>query len=123
MHVGYCTGDDKPEAVDFLSILTNHCEHWWDIGLLLKLSPAVLGQIKHDNHSEREYFRVTLDKWLQLNCNATWGELELAITNARRLALGYKSLESLDSKKVVHVLCDVVTIMNIHCTSSYMLYD
>lgn len=90
--------DEKPQPAQFLSFLTNHCKLWWDIGLLLELMPSVLDQIEHDNQSQRDCFRVTLQKWLQLDNKATWGRLELAITNANRLSLGYESLSSLTSK-------------------------
>ena len=41
---------------------------------------------------DRECFRVTLEKWLQLNVGVTWGNLELAITNANRESLGLQPL-------------------------------
>ena len=40
----------------------------------------------------RECFRVTLEKWLQLNVGVTWSKLELAITNANRESLGLPPL-------------------------------
>ena len=41
---------------------------------------------------DRECFRVTLEKWLQLNVGVTWANLELAITNASRESLGLQPL-------------------------------
>ena len=41
-----------------------------------------------DHHTLSERFRVTLEKWLQLNVGVTWGNLELAITNVNRGNLG-----------------------------------
>ena len=41
---------------------------------------------------DRECFRVTLEKWLQLNVGVTWANLELAITNANCQGLGLQPL-------------------------------
>ena len=41
---------------------------------------------------DRECFRATLEKWLQLNVGVTWADLELAITNANRESLGLQPL-------------------------------
>ena len=41
---------------------------------------------------DRECFRATLKKWLQLNVGVTWANLELAITNANRESLGLQPL-------------------------------
>ena len=45
-----------------------------------------------DYHTLSERFRVTLEKWLQLNVGVTWANLELAITNATRESLGLNPL-------------------------------
>ena len=47
-----------------------------------------------DHHTMSERFRVTLEKWLQLNVRVTWGNLELAITNANRESLGLQPLST-----------------------------
>ena len=52
----------------------------------------MLNQVEADHHTVRERFRVTLEKWLQLNVGVTWGNLELAITNANRESLGLQPL-------------------------------
>ena len=41
-----------------------------------------------------ERFRVTLEKWLQLDVRATWAGLELAITNANRKSLSLQPLST-----------------------------
>ena len=41
---------------------------------------------------DRECFRAILEKWLQLNVEVTWSNLELAITNANRESLGLPPL-------------------------------
>ena len=50
-----------------------------------------------DHHTLSERLRVTLEKWLQLNVEVTWSNLELAITNANRESLGLPPLAT--SKK------------------------
>ena len=41
---------------------------------------------------DRECFREILEKWLKLNIEVTWSNLELAITNANRESLGLQPL-------------------------------
>ena len=64
-----------------------------------------------DYHTLSERFRVTLDKWLQLNIGVTWGNLELAITNANRGSLG---LEPLTTGKWYILYIAKLTKMVIH---------
>ena len=45
-----------------------------------------------DYHTLSERFRITLEKWLQLNVGVTWGNLELALTNANCESLGLHPL-------------------------------
>ena len=90
----YCLDDQRPDARDLQRFLTSYCEYWRDIGLQLELKSSVLDQIEADHHKQRECFRVTLDRWLKLNVGVTWGNLELAITNANRESLGYKPLKT-----------------------------
>lgn len=82
--------NQKPELKDLQRFLTDHCKHWRDIGLLLGLKSSVL-DLEVSAHP-RECFRVTLEKWLQLNDGVTWENLELAITNANRAILGLDPL-------------------------------
>ena len=65
---------------------------WRSIGLQLQLKTSVLDQVEADYHTQSERFRVTLEKWLQLNVAVTWAYLELAITNANRESLGLQPL-------------------------------
>ena len=77
--------------------MTDHCEHWNAIGLHLDLNQPVLNIIARDHPmNERERFRVTLDRWLVMDTDASWSTLELAITNANREKL---SLDPLDTSK------------------------
>ena len=85
-------GDQRPESRDLQRFLTDYCEHWRATGLQLGLKASVLNQVETDHHTVRECFRVTLGKWLQLNVGVTWGNLELAITNANRESLGLQPL-------------------------------
>ena len=88
----YCLDDQRPDVRDLQRFLTSYCEYWRDIGLQLGLQSSVLDQVAADCHAQRERFRVTLDRWLQVNVRVTWGDLELAITNANRAGLGHEPL-------------------------------
>jgi len=95
MYVCICTilDDQRPEPKDLQRFLTDYCEHWRDIGLQLGLKSVVLNQVASAHPmQDRECFRVTLEKWLQLNVGVTWENLELAITNANRESLGLEPL-------------------------------
>ena len=56
-----------------------------------------------DYHTLSERFRVTLEKWLQLNVGVTWANLELAITNANRESLGLQSVSLGKENTIVRV--------------------
>ena len=61
---------------------------------------------------DRECFRVTLEKWLQLNVRVTWANLELAITNANRESLGLQPLTTGKESLCVQVyLTNILTIV------------
>ena len=85
-------GDQRPESKDLQRFLTDYCKHWRGTDLQLGLKTSVLDQVEADNHTQSERFRVTLEKWLQLNVGVTWGNLELAVTNANRENLGLQPL-------------------------------
>ena len=84
--------NQRPEPKDLQRFLTDYCKHWRGTGLQLGLKTTVLDQVEADHHTVRERFRVTLEKWLQLNVGVIWGNLELAITNANRESLGLQPL-------------------------------
>jgi len=85
--------NQRPEPKNLQRFLTDYCEHWRDIGLQLGLKSVVLNRVASAHPmQDRECFRVTLKKWSQLNVGVTWGNLELAITNANRESLGLEPL-------------------------------
>ena len=84
--------NQRPESKDLQRFLTDYCKHWRGTGLQLGLKSSVLDQVEADYHTLSERFRVTLEKWLQLNVGVTWANLELAITNANRQSLGLQPL-------------------------------
>jgi len=85
--------DDKADANDVDDILTDYCRLWRGVGLKLGLQASVLGNIEDDYSRQRKRFEKTLHAWMgQYGDNATWGVLELAITNANRVDLGLKPL-------------------------------
>ena len=79
------------------------------------LKSCVLENIEADNSEQRKRFEITLSNWLKLDGNnATWGVLELAISNANRENLGLKALSE---SKHQH---DFVLFM-LSCMYSYAL--
>ena len=98
-------GNEKLEARDYFKFLVNYALQWRSIGLKLGLQSAVLDLIGADHPNQyQECFRLTLDRWLQQDINATWSTLELAITNANRESLGIHPLNS--SKAHVTIATD-----------------
>ena len=82
-----------PGSKDLHRFLTDYCKYWRDIGVQLGLKSSVLDLVASAHPmQDRECFRVTLEKWLQLNVGVTWSNLELAITNANRENLGLQPL-------------------------------
>jgi len=74
-------------------ICTKYAASWRQIGLKLGLDASVLNNIEIDYHQQRNRFEETLRKWMKLaGNNATWGALELAITNANREELSLEAL-------------------------------
>ena len=91
-YISTMLGDHRPEPVDLHRYHTKYCKHWRSTGLHLGLELSVLNQVEADYNTLNERFRVTLEKWLQLNVGVTWGNLELAITNANRESLSLQPL-------------------------------
>ncbi|XP_065902160.1 uncharacterized protein [Dysidea avara] len=84
------------DANSVTEILTEYSRLWRQIGLKLGLNSTVLENFKRDGTDQRDRFEKTLNAWQRLaGSNATWGALELAITNANREDLGLKSLPKL----------------------------
>ena len=66
---------------------------WRPIGLKLGLDTSVLNNAEADYHGQRKRFEVMLSMWMKQDGeNATWGVLELAITNANREELSIEAL-------------------------------
>ena len=79
--------------MDINAILTEHCKLWQGTGLNLGLTQGVLDSIEHDHGALRKRFEETLKMWLRKDQDkATWGVLELAITNANRAELSFPKL-------------------------------
>ena len=95
----YILDDQRPQSIDLQRFLTAYCKHWRGTGLQLRLETSVLDVVEAEYHELSECFRVTLDKWSHLNVGVTWGNLELAITNANRQSLGLPPLTT--SKRYV----------------------
>lgn len=68
---------------------------WQAIGLNLGLKQFVLDAIAADNPlNQNERFRVTLQRWMEMDVEASWSTLELAITNANRTKIGNPPLKA-----------------------------
>jgi len=104
--------DQKPTENELNRFLTKYCTLWRPIGLKLGLQTCVLDMVKSSHHTEpRECFRVTLQKWLQLDGdNATWQTLELAITNAKREELDCKLPSHSDTLLILHILISRISV-------------
>ena len=88
---------EKVDKITDGEILTKYANLWRGVGLNLGLERYLLDNIDEDYQRQRQKFEGTLDAWIDKDQdNATWGVLELAITNANRakLALG-RLLESM----------------------------
>ena len=64
-----------------------------------------------NSKQDRECFRVVLDKWLQLNNEVTWANLELAITNANRQILGFQPLTTSKECVCTHACVNLFSYM------------
>ena len=81
---------------------------WREIGLKLRLENSVLDIIEVEHTQQRKRLEKTLDAWLKQNQDkATWGVLELAITNANRAELALQPLSDLDTSKNIYVAISV----------------
>ncbi|XP_065901708.1 uncharacterized protein [Dysidea avara] len=81
------------DANSFTEFLTQYSFLWNKIGLKLGLSRSVLENIQADIPKQVDRFERTLQDWLKLDGDsATWGVLELAMTNANRQYFELKPL-------------------------------
>ena len=94
-------GNEKADPGSFDEIVTKHCILWREIGLKLGLKSSVLDIIDADNpNDQKKRLSKTLDAWIKQDQDkATWGVLELAITNANRAQLALPLLSYLDTGK------------------------
>ena len=124
MYYVYCGLDDqRPKLQDLPRFLTDHCKHWRGTGLQLGLKFSVLDQVEHDYHTLSERFRIVLEKWLQLNVGVTWGNLELAITNANRESLGLQPLTTGKEKVYSSYVANLAGIFGYYCIDTTTMQD
>ena len=81
-------------------VIRKYATKWHDIGIELGLNLDVLDIIEKDNSQQSIIcFQKTLDKWLKLNAdNATWKNLEVALTNVNRANLLLDPLDDVYGK-------------------------
>ena len=119
--VHFYIGDEIPRAKDYQKFLVKFCVHWKSIGLNLGLNEDVLKEIEADHRNQhKDCFGLTLNRWLDQDINATWSKLELAITNARRAALGIT--EMLDTSKE-HIMTLCLHILLCKKCSRYKVFE
>jgi len=101
---------------DLNRYVTNvYAADWKDIGLELGLQLYTLNNIQKNNHSiVEECLKDVLDKWLTLTPNATWGTLEIALTNVKRQQLG------LDPVDDVHKVSSKISLLYVMSISSFL---
>jgi uncharacterized protein (DUF1800 family) len=59
---------------------------WYDLGLQLRLSPAILDTIAADHQTADDCKRIMLRKWLQSDPEASWERLAAALTLTGHMA-------------------------------------
>ena len=82
-------------------VARKHATNWYDIGIELKLKAGVLETIGKKEHQNVKCILKTFDKWLQLNPQATWKTLEVALTNVNRAQLGLDPVDDVYGKCLI----------------------
>jgi single-stranded DNA-specific DHH superfamily exonuclease len=79
-------------------------KQWYDLGLQLRLSPAILDTIDADNQTSDECKRIMLRKWLQSDPEASWEGLAAALA-----LIGHETTATKVRSQFVRVTVQVVT--------------
>ena len=85
-----CVETERPLMRDINKYVMKYAANWKDIGLELGFDFDELAIVEKDHHSSGcvGCFQVIINQWLQRNPdNATWGALEVALTNVNRQKL------------------------------------
>ena len=108
----FSTETEKPTMRDLNRYVTRkYASDWLDIGLELGLNHSVLKTIENDNPQRCvACLRNALDKWLELNTDATWKILEIAITNVNRLKLEMEPVDDVYGKMCMYYKYTTETI-------------
>lgn len=70
------TSASKPTVWLLQEKLQRVQDRWYSIGLQLRLEPATLDTIRHDNNADCEMCMIaTSKKWLAINCEACWQDV------------------------------------------------
>ena len=85
-------------------VVKRYAANWKDVGIELSFDLDILKIIARDNEQIEDCLQEVLNKWLKLTPNATWRTLEVALTNVRRLQLGFDPVYGL-SYGETKVLC------------------
>ena len=75
-------------------VVRQYTSDWYNVGIELELELHVLNDIKKEYPQQNEFcFRSMLDKWQELIPRPTWKALELALTNVKRMELGFDPID------------------------------
>jgi len=87
-------------------IIKKYAADWKDIGLELELKLDILKAIRLNYpHKVEDCLEDVLDKWLKSTPSATWGALELALTNVNRQKLDLDPVDDVYSGEILIALC------------------
>lgn len=96
----WSTEDTTPSAKNLNRYVRKYSGDWYEIGIELGLEPRSLDIINKNFSQCNQCFQRTLDDWLNINDNATWKTLEVALTNVNRVKLGLDPVDDVLGKDV-----------------------
>ena len=97
------TEKERPTMKDLNRyVIKKYNSSWKDIGMELGLEFCVLKTIANDNPLDgAACLSETLNKWLNLNTDATWKAVEIALTNVNRINHGLDPVDDVYGKNVL----------------------
>ena len=98
------TENERPIMRDINRYTRKYATDWNDIGLELGLDFEALAIIEKDNPSNCvACFKEMIHNWLRLTDNATWKDLEIALTNVNRQKLEFDPVDDVYGMETVNV--------------------
>ena len=97
--LSWSTEDTAPSAKDLNRfVIRKHSTDWHEIGIELGLEVEELNIIEEDCDRSVKRLRKTLETWLNVDDDATWNALEVALTNVNRTKLGLDPVDDVFGK-------------------------